>query len=257
MFEDGGYWCRQCQIKGWLDNHATIQLSPQQLNEIRLRRLERQMLEHDRRLSALERMHKCTDHVQYHKLMDDDDWEYWHQQGMFDDTIKKYLLGICYNCPTDREHRASYTIPVINDKKLVNIRHRIADATDGDKYRPHMAGLGNTLFNADFVYDSDPKQIIVCEGEKKSIVLDQWGFDAVGVMGKGGFPDRWAMKFERFGLVYVCLDPDAREEAFRIADLFGERGRVVVMAHKADDFFTLYGGRPPDFRRQLQWARKV
>ena len=212
--------------------------------------------EQEKRLSALERMHQCTDHVTYHKLMDADDRAYWKSQGIYEEAVNKYLLGVCYNCPTDIKHRPSYTIPVINGGKLVNIRHRLVGADNGDKYRPHMSGLGSTLFNADFVYKEDRASIIIAEGEKKSIVLDQWGFPAVGVMGKTGFPDTWAVRFADFGIVYVCLDPDATDEARRVAGLFGSRGRIVQLVCKADDFFV-NGGRPQEFSEALRLARRA
>jgi len=253
LFEDGGFFCRKCGVRGWIDDDAPRKLTPQELNEIRLRRLERKQEEHERRLTALEQMARCRDHIAYHAQLDDDDRAYWESQGMWAETIDRYLLGICYDCPTARHH-ASYTIPVINGGKLVNIRHRLADAPNGDKYRPHMAGLGNTLFNADNLY-AGHESIIVVEGEKKSIVLGQWGFPSVGMMGKAGFPPHWAQRFTDLQRVLVALDPDATDEAYKLARLFGDRGRVVMLPCKPDDFF-LAGGTDQNFRAFLRWAKK-
>jgi DNA primase len=237
--EVGNYWCRQCGAKGWLDEER-VKLSR---DEIRLRKLEaeaakarRERRQMKKRLSALEQMAQCRDHILYHKLMDADDRNYWHSQGMTDDTIDRYLLGVCWNCPTDKEHRPSYTIPIVNGGKLVNIRHRLIGA-DGDKYRPHLAGLGNTLFNADNLYKGF-STITVVEGEKKSIVLSQNGIETVGIMGKAGFPPAWATRFTEFERVNVCLDPDAEDKAVKLAALFGGRGHVVRLPAKPDDFFV-------------------
>ena len=250
--ERGNYWCRMCDTKGWV-SESDREFTTQELHDLRLRSLERKQEETERRLTALEQMARCRDHLAYHAQLDDDDRAYWNGQGMWDETINRYLLGICYDCPTARHH-ASYTIPVINRGKLVNIRHRIVDAPSGDKYRPHMAGLGNTLFNADNLY-AGHESLIVCEGEKKSIVLDQWGFPSVGIMGKAGFPPHWAQRFEGFQRVNVALDPDATDEAHKLARLFGDRGRVVVLPCKADDFF-LAGGTDQNFKAFLRWAKK-
>jgi len=255
VFERGNYWCRQCEQSGWLDDDKARKLTKEELLEIRVSQLERKQREHERRLSALERMHRCQDHITYHQALDASDREYWHSQGMTDRVIDKYLLGICYACPTDRERRPSWTIPVVNGGKLVNIRHRIIEATNGDKYRPHMAGLGATLFNADNLY-TGTDSVLLCEGEKKSIVTTENGFPSVGLMGMRSFPPAWAVRFEPFETVHIALDPDATDEAHKVAALFEGRGRVVTLPCKADDFFV-EGGTVREFAEFLRFARRV
>ena len=255
VFEDSGYLCRKCGAKGWIDENDPHPPSREQLLEIRVRALERKQEEHERRLTALEQMARCKDHVTYHQMLDDDDREYWHSQGMLDATIDKYLLGICYSCPTDSQHRPSYTIPVINGGKLVNIRHRLV-TDSGDRYRPHAPGLGATLFNADNVY-ADAPEIMVVEGEKKSLVVGQYGFLTVGTMGKAGFQPAWAKRFDKFKRVLVALDPDAEDQAQQVAGLFGGRGWVVPMPCKPDDLFTKYHGTPAMLQRFVELARRI
>ena len=255
LFEDGGFFCRPGGHTGWLDDDQPRRLTEAEITDLRLRQLERLARDQAKRLSALERMHRCTDHITYHKLMDAADREYWYSQGIYDDAIDRYLLGTCYACPTDKERRPSYTIPVINGGKLVNIRHRIIGATNGDKYRPHMAGLGNTLFDADHLYNGLPKVTIV-EGEKKSIVVGQYGVNTVGIMGKAAFPAAWAVRFQPFARVNVCLDPDARDRAVQIAKLFNGRGHLVTLPDKVDDFF-LNGGTPELLQEFLRLAWRV
>lgn len=255
IFDDGGFYCRPGDHAGWLDDDNPRQLTLAEQNAIEIRRMKRRERERDRRLSALERMHHCTDHLTYHKLMDAEDRKYWHSQGIYDDAIDRYLLGTCYACPTDLLRRPSYTIPVINGGQLVNIRHRLIGADNGDKYRPHMAGLGNTLFDADHLYNGQPEVTIV-EGEKKSIVVGQYGFNTVGIMGKGAFPPAWATRFQPFQRVNVCLDPDAEDRAVAIARLFGERGYLVRLPDKIDDYF-LNGGTPELLKECIRLAWRV
>jgi len=253
--ERGNYWCRKCGVKGWVSEDDR-EFTEQELTDLRLRALERRQEEQEKRLSALEEMHRCKDHLEYHNLLGQDEIAYWNGQGIYDAAIKKYLLGICYQCPLDfPKHRPSYTIPVINGGKLQNIRHRIIGADNGDKYRPHRAGLGATLFNADNLYNGEDT-VLLLEGEKKAICLSQYGYNTVAIMGKSGFPPHWAKRFEPFKRVLVCLDPDALDQAHRLASLFNGRGYVVTLPEKPDDFFVK-GGKPQEFAWFIKWAKEV
>ena len=258
VFEDGGYWCRQCGTSGWLDENNPKSLTEAELTGIRLRRLERKQADHERRMSNLERMHQSKEHIRYfHNLgANTDAIEYWCNEGMSLQTIDDYMLGYCPRCPTDREGRASYTIPVMIRGKLYNIRHRLIGADNGDKYRPQMAGLPSVLFNADYLYQ-DSHRILITEGEKKSIVTAQAGFENVGLMGKTGFNPAWAARFERFPLVYVALDPDATEQAAEIAALFGDRGRVVILPDKLDDMIVRYGATKDDVEAFIAQGKRA
>ena len=75
-------------------------------------------------------------------------------------------------------------------------------------------------------------------------------------MGKGGFPPGWAARFAGLRTVYVALDPDAQDEAHKVAGLFKGRGHVVTLPVKADDFFVM-GGKPQEFREYMRQARRV
>ena len=249
IFEDGGYFCRQCDAKGWLDDDQHRPITEAQLTQIRIKRLEYQQAEHDRRLTTLEKMHGMM-HVAdfYHWNLasrDNAAFEYWLAEGMYLDTIDTYKLGYCSRCPTDAQRRPSYTIPVMAFGKLWNIRHRLIQADNGDKYRPEIAGLPAMLFNADNLA-SDGDSLLIVEGEKKSIILAQTGFPNVGMMGKSGFKPEWVGKFHRFSTVYIALDPDAEEQAVQIATLFPGRGRVVLMPEKVDDMIVRYGASHND-----------
>ena len=250
-------WCRKCGYQAFIDNlDGARQLTEAEKLELRLRSIERKQAETERRLTALEEMARCTDHLAYHRNMQDEAWLYWNQQGMLNETITRYQLGYCQRCPLDHEGRPSYTIPVINGGKLRNIRHRIQGASNGDKYRPHRAGLPATLFNADNVARKAPS-IMVLEGEKKSIVAEQSGFLSVGTMGSASFNLAWARRFDNFKTVYVAYDPDAIEKAATVAALFSGRGRVVSFPEKFDDFVNIYGATPYDIGHYIAHARPM
>ncbi|NIQ88778.1 MAG: hypothetical protein GWN93_06720 [Deltaproteobacteria bacterium] len=260
VWEKGNYWCRpgpgHCGRKGWVDKlDGQKQLTQEALTELRLQRLERKQEETDRRLAALERMARCQDHLAYHQALTDSAVEWWHTQGINDDSISRYTLGYCPRCPTDSKRRPSYTIPVVNGGQLFNIRHRLTTSENGDKYRPHMPGLGSQLFNTDFLHGT--REIIIVEGCKKSIVLDQHGFPNVAIMGKRSFKREWKELFADLKTVYVALDPDAKESAFRLARIFDGRGKVINLPVKPDDFFSLHGGTVDGFADFIKLAQPV
>lgn len=259
VWEDrGNYWCRVCGKKGFLDAlENSTPLTPEQLIEIRVKALERKQAEHDRRLSALERMAHCTDHLTYHRNLTTEAWDYWMGEGITIDSISRYKLGYCKSCPADWQHRASYTIPIINGGVLVNIRHRLIGARGGGKYRPHMAGLGTQLFNRDVLDAPAEGRIVIVEGAKKAIVLTQSGFPATAVAGKNVFKREWLPLFDRFSEVVIALDPDAVESARRLAALFGGRGKVASFPTKPDDALVLYGAGAVDVEAVLEQARPV
>lgn len=259
IFDNGGYWCRVCNAKGFVSENERITPEEKRLRRIEAeqRQLKQRQADQERRLSALERMHRCRDHLQYHQNLNrnEDALAYWLSEGVTYETMDQYQLGYCSRCPTDVEGRPSYTIPVINGGELVNIRHRLA-GTSNDKYRPHMAGLGTQLFNADVIQEPRP-EVLILEGAKKCIVVGQFGFEAVAIMGKRAFRPEWLERFENVRTVSVALDPDAKESAYRLAGLFGGRGRVVDLPCKPDDMFVLFGATGDDLRGYLRVARPV
>ena len=262
IFCDGGYWCRQCNQTGWIDEKEHLDDHERRLRalEYAQKALQRRQQEQEVRLSALERMHAQMPLVERYWAnlhVRVDALEYWCNEGMSLDTIDRFRLGYCPRCPTDTQERDSYTIPVISNGKLWNIRHRLTRADNGDKYRPHAAGLPSVLFNADTLRNADPSRVLLVEGEKKTIIADQTGFPAVGIMGKSGFDPAWAGKFDRFKTVVVALDPDATEQAATIARLFAGRGRVATLPAKLDDMIVKCGARRQDVEAFVRYARVV
>jgi hypothetical protein len=258
IFSSGSYWCRKCDAKGFIDENDPTPPDPVKLLEARLSAVEREQKAQAKRLTALERMARCTDHLRYHEQLNHDMRDLWYEKGVGDHLIDAYQLGLCYHCKTDQpEERMSLTIPVTVKGVLKNIRHRLL-TNENDRYRPHRSGLGNMLFGADDVYSDDVSSILVIEGEIKRIVVkDRLGGNVVGTMGKAGFQKKWASRFSHFGEVLICLDPDAEDKARELAGWFGDRGRVVGLGCKPDDFFTLYNGTTDQFREYLRLARRI
>ena len=263
-WERGNYFCRpgpgHCGRSGWLDElDGARQLTKDELLELRVAALERKQAEHEARISALEQMHQCTDHLTYHANLEYhvEGVDYWLHEGINPKTMHDYQLGYCSSCPTAPGY-ASVTIPVTYQGKLYNIRHRLLRPPNGGKYRPHMAGLPSMIFNADDLLRTDEGRILILEGEKKSLVVGQeTGLPNIATMGKQAFKPGWAGKLDGFREVLVCYDPDATEQAAATAKLFGGRGRLVRLPVKADDFFSRYHGTTIEFLEHLKTARRV
>ena len=277
--DKGNYWCRpgpgHCGAQGFVDaltgsnNWGKLDDHERRLLEVERKQAEHERIleEHERRLTAIDKMRAigpaAVESYYNAMLQNDDAIRYWLSEGMTTATIKKYQLGYCHRCPTDHEGRASATIPVFSHPPSMGgalacngIRHRLFGATNGDKYRPHLPGLPQMLFNADHLR-SDDKEIVIVEGEKKSIIADQIGILTVGVMGKTGFKPTWARLFDGFARVSVCYDPDATESAAEVAALFGRRGRVVVVPMKLDDLVVRAGATTSDVLRFIRMGRPV
>ena len=263
LWISGYYLCRPGGCQGWLDENERQSLTPEQKAIRRLEaarvREERRVDELERRLSAVERLNCSGMHERYYNNLDADAYGWWLDKGAAMHTIHDYKLGYCPRCPTTREHGPSYTIPIWNQERdqLLNIRHRIAHAANGDKYRPEMAGLGTQLAFPHHLIDAGYG--LVVEGAIKAMIAHQAGFPAVGVMGKRGrFKGEWLRYFPDGAPIYIALDPDAQENAERLGAGIAATGKRVFVASlpmKPDDL--ILAGKPADLEHYLHLARRV
>lgn len=183
------------------------------------------------------------------------DLSYWLSEGIPEESVRKFGLGLCQDCPMYPGHK-SHTIPVWEYGKLVNIRHRIINPENPkDKYRPHIPGLGNHMFNSDILSHVD--SVVVVEGEKKAIVLDAQRIATVAIPGASSFKGDWASRFKHLRAVWVALDPGMEAQSLRIARLIGDAARICNFPTKPDDFLVKYGGSRQDFLSVLSQAKRV
>lgn len=253
LFTDGSprYWCRKCGLQGFVDEINGTPWRDLDYPERRRRRIaaeirreEEAKAQREIRRAALAELRSSDDAARYHRALrlSPRGLNYWYAEGFTTETIKRYQLGYCEACPMDiPEHRPSVTIPVYSGGKLFDIRHRILDASNSDKYRPHLPNLPLMFFNADNL-NSDDWYILVVEGEKKAMMASQQGWNNVGIMGVHKFPEDQLILFANFGTVIVALDPDAWQESKRIAGLFGERGIARKLPGKLDDLLNPHKG---------------
>jgi hypothetical protein len=250
-------WCRKCGKVAFVDAlNGVGKLSAEDLAHIQKEAAEALAAERQTQKEAIARMNACTDHLRYHKnvIPDGQGADYWFEAGMTLDTIRRFYLGYCPSCPT-ATYSPSYTLPYTYKGVLYDIKHRLERPNGHGKYRRHAPNLPHMLFNADAL-DAGTDDIIIAEGEKKTIVLaDILGRTVIGTPGASSFMKSWVSRFDRFKRIYVLFDPDALDRSAEVASWFGGRGYVTTLPMKADDFFIQARASVADFDDYMAMAR--
>ena len=137
----------------------------------------------------------------------------------------------------DSKNRFGFTknkiiIPVIEDGKIIALRGRYFDRGFSDpeltnarysypKYKS-TAGVADKLFNADILKTlKKGDRVYLAEGEFDAMILDQHGYNAVGVLGVSNYNDSTIKRLNDFDLV-IAFDNDeqGRKEALKISNIF-------------------------------------
>jgi hypothetical protein len=167
----------------------------------------------------------------------------WLAEGIGEDEVSKWGLGYCDSCPAYPQS-PSLVIPVFQFGHLVDIRHRLLkpENEEDGKYRSEYYGTMQRTFNLDAVLAG---QVLVVEGEKKTIVLSSYGIRAVGIPGLKNTQDLFAMAGRHKFSATVALDPDARDQSWDMADRLLVAGcrsvDIAFFPFKPDDFILDYG----------------
>lgn len=235
VYVDGNYYCRKCEARGWWSEERPDPA------ELAAKRLVAEQERNKRR----EQIARCQDWQVYHQQVSQG-VNYWLSTGIDETDIRRWGLGFCSKAPCTDYDTPSLTIPIMRHQRLVDIRHRLINPLDGQKYRSHLPGLPPSFFNLDSVPDGEV--IYIVEGEKKAIVLEHYGLHPVI-----SFPGlnyathllhslaQCATKSQRLAFL---PDPDSvatlmstmrqfRQEGFRVG--------LVELMRKPDDFVLAYG----------------
>ena len=132
-------------------------------------------------------------------------------------------------------------IPVIEDGKIVAIRGRFFDRGISDpdifshktfsypKYKS-TTGVVDRLFNGDILKTlKKGDRVYLAEGEFDTMILDQHGKNAVGVLGVSNYSEEIIKKLNDFDL-QICFDNDeqGKKEADKVARIFNRQtGRIA------------------------------
>jgi len=146
----------------------------------------------------------------------------------------------------DSKNRFSFTknkivIPVIEDGKIIAIRGRYFSRGISDpdilshktfsypKYKS-TAGVADRLFNSDILKTlKKGEQVFLAEGEFDTMILDQHGYNAVGVLGVSNYSEDTIKRLNDFDL-QICFDNDeqGKKEADKVARIFNRQtGRIA------------------------------
>lgn len=253
---EGNFWCRQCDLFGWIDQQAQSGLTEDQRADIERRKREARAAEIEREKTALQRLRTRRPDVLYHSQLNGKAEEVSLCYGLDQDTIDRFNIGYCNACPTS-PYSPSFTIPYYWQEKLINLRHRLLNPNGSGKYRPECAGLPTAIFNADEIKKSS--RLILVEGEFKAMFLVQNGLPAIGIPGATNFKEKWLGLFKG-KTVYVALDPGVEAAALKICKMLNRAGvkvYLVSLPTKPDDFFYLYEGSLDQFNTYLETARLI
>lgn len=158
-----------------------------------------------------------------------------HEIGWADGSLTKFLTG--KNFTVENIHKtglcdargrdflfAHVVIPYHVHGNTVMLRGKDM----GGKYLT-PPGQKARLFNTDATWQAE--ELIVCEGEFDAMVLEQLGYNAIGVPGANTWQDNWTGYTADARKVYVCMDNDAAGQAGaeKIARVIGPKARIVHM----------------------------
>jgi len=214
-------------------------------------REKQERLDREAEQKARELIKSLPSKAAYYHSKVDQGRDYWHSQGLTDETIDRFQLGYSGRSEAIRGY-ATYTIPYRDNGEIVSLRHRLKGKSK-DKYRPQFAGLGNRVFNGDRLNRTDSSmpdnQVVIVEGEVKAIVLDQHGFRVLAIPGANPGQDclnELVEKLAGFDTVIIALDQGQEQNARKtIAPLFnGKRVIVADLTGKPDDLIVKDGWSP-------------
>lgn len=258
--ERGNGFCRQCLKTFWLSD----------LNELDpLEKLERarKARENAARETALQaaRLSSWQERAAYrqgwHDALSFAAREWWHAQGITDESIDWYGLGVCqYPLVNQRtqEQRdfTAYTIPIHDPEtwQIVNTQYRLENPPEGlGKYRQER-GLAARSF---YAMPHTGEDCLVVEGAKKAIVLRQLLGETIQVVGLPGITpaERLIDELLIYKRKYLLPDPDVENATLQRFRDHLPNLRVVRLPVKPDDAVTKYGFDKTDLRAWLSQYR--
>jgi hypothetical protein len=228
------------------------------------REAEQQTQRDAQRAERLAQFQQTTPHIEYWRDMGETGRALWYWRGLSDLWIDYFQVGHspAHTFANDGQTfiAPSLTIPSYRtpepqeEPQCVYLVHRLLlDNPPGGKYRPHMSGLARPLFRCDLYAPIVTGEVLLVEGEIKAMVtwahlqdyVDQvhprnvmGRLSVIGATTKNLSPAQMG-ELAGASMIWICLDPDARQEADGLArNLGAERCRIIDLPGKIDDMLN-------------------
>lgn len=268
VWPEGNYFCRVCENTGRVPGTGSGPLGRDTLRQV----ITAKRVKQAKRLSDWQQGHREGFIEGYQKAMGDVQRDYWHAEGITDESIQRYGLGYCPERTFEGEggqtfRSPAYTLPHVDPRtlQLVNCQYRIIDLPPGGggKYRQEPGLPPASFWTLPKVVEG-PGAVVV-EGGKKAIVLSQLVNRRLQVIGLPGAtpPEELYLELEGFDVLWFIFDPGKGQEhsiarakaETRAKDYLRDRVRIVSIPVKPDDAVVQYGYTVADFRELLAQAR--
>jgi hypothetical protein len=258
--DKGNGFCRQCLKTFWLTDLK--QLDP--LERLALEQQARANMEREKQMQA-QNLKTWQEKQAYRQGWNDAlsyaAREWWHTQGIGDESISRYELGYrkypIENARTgERLSLDAYTIPIHDPDTwdVVNMQYRLINAppTIG-KYR-QASGIPARSFYARPHTGGD---VVIVEGAKKAIVLNQLLEDSIQVVGLPGITpsERLIDELSGYKRKWFLPDPDVQDGPIHRLTSILDNVHVVRLPVKPDDAVTGCGMGKQELRRWMQLYR--
>jgi len=207
--------------------------------------------------------------TKYHKAMTQDQRQAWYDRGLDDAWINYYQVGYATDLTFPRSGGDwagdCLTIPImrtLNSGKVtaISVICRLI-GEDQDKYRPIMSGLGKQIYVPRYRANKLEGTALVVEGEIKAMVTYAYTKGlTTHVIGLAGKSPKQAhiTALQSFDQVYICLDPDAKQDAQDLAWRIGpDKSRIIDLPGKIDDLLIDHTLTQQDLLHLITNSRRV
>lgn len=258
-------WCRRCSYVWFPDTVRPI--SPEEMERWRKEQLEREEARRRSAEKAISALQSEKIWLKFNEALNDYAMEVLRSWGIREDWANYWRLGLLPDHivlnKDEKYHSPAISIPMWQwgSPAPANVKLRILNPKNsGDRYRSlYKTGIA-TDFTAFNKLKSDT--VVLVEGEKKAMVVAQWSeqkYQVVGLPSVTPNEDLLA-KYDRYGKVIVCLDPDAKVEdeyghspLKRLVKALGREVAWVDLPDKVDDMII----RGMRFDNALKYAKTL
>lgn len=261
IFENGGYFCRQCGVTGWLDNDRRdwkpdpLKIKAHADEVVRQRDLQRAKNE------GWKAGHQAGYWEGWHAALSNENRAWWNGRGIKDHQINEYTLGYNPAKPVENELHEfvpvhAYTIPARDPKDgaVRNVHYRLVDipANVRGRYR-----FESSVTPASFYCEEIPdgEKVLVVEGAIKAMVMYDFlegRMQVVGLPSVAPCADNLD-ELRGFKTIYLALDPHSDKAELRIKNHL-KNVRVLDLSDKPDDL-VLAGMTAKQFKAIMEQGK--